>query len=66
MRTEGIEMTGFEKELRYMLTDSEVALLDRYLANSPARDGGIASLVAKTLHRMKETGEMDLIYPEAK
>lgn len=59
-------MTAFEKELRYMLTDSELALLDRHLASATSRDGMIASLVAKSLRRMKETGEMDFLHPEAK
>jgi len=66
MMTKEIEMTAFEKELRYMLTDSELALLDRCLAVGLSRDGKIASLVARQLRRMKETGEMDYLYPEAK
>ena len=66
MMTKEIEMTAFEKELRYMLTDSELALLDRYLGATKTRDGAIASLVANQLRRMKENGAMDFLYPEAK
>ena len=58
-------MTEFEKELRMMLTKTELALLDRCLAVGSSRDGMIASLVARQLRRMNETGEMDF-YPEAK
>ena len=59
-------MTDLEKEIRYMLNDKEVALLDRVLADQPYRDGMIGSLVARELRRMVETGVMDVCYPEQK
>jgi len=57
-------MIGFENELRAMLTDSEVALLDRYLGSAEARDGAIASLVARTLRKLAEDDMIDFFYPK--
>jgi hypothetical protein len=62
MMTKEIEMTAFEKELRYMLTDSELALLDRYLGSASSRDGAIASLVANKLRQYAESGVLDLFH----
>lgn len=59
-------MSAFEIEVRAMLTQKEIALLDRVLAGNPARDGAIASLVARTLRQMDESGLIDLLHPEAK
>ena len=58
-------MTGFEKELRAMLTDSEVALLDRYLGSTGARDGAIACLVARRLRQYAEEGRIDFFLERA-
>ncbi|CAB4140775.1 hypothetical protein UFOVP395_110 [uncultured Caudovirales phage] len=55
-------MTGFEKELRAMLTDSEMALLDRYLGATETRDGAIASLVARRLRQYAEDDVIDLFH----
>jgi len=57
-------MTGFEDELRAMLTDSEVALLDRYLGSTKVRDGAIADLVARTLREYAEKDMIDFFYPK--
>ena len=59
-------MSEFEKELRYMLTDKEIALLERVLKTNKSRDGSIASLVASQLRLLEENGTMDYLYPEAK
>jgi hypothetical protein len=57
------QMTEFENVLRAMLTDSEMALLDRYLGSTETRDGAIADLVAcklrdyaKTIDRLNGNG----------
>ena len=60
-----IEISAFEKELRYMLTDSELALLDRYLGATKTRDGGIASLVANKLRQYAESGVLDLFHDKS-
>jgi hypothetical protein len=65
MRTKGIEMTGFEKELRAMLTLPEKALLDRYLGSTEARDGAIASLVARTLREYAAEDRIDFFHERA-
>jgi hypothetical protein len=57
-------MTSFENELRAMLTDPEVALLDRYLSLAEVRDGAIASLVARTLRELAEKDMIDFFYPK--
>lgn len=54
-------MTNFEQELRMMLTDSEVALLERYLGSSKWRDGAIASLVARKLREYNDNGMIDIL-----
>lgn len=58
-------MTGFEKELRAMLTLPEKALLDRYLGSSDARDGAIASLVARTLREYAAKDMIDFFHEGA-
>lgn len=58
-------MTGFEKELRAMLTDSEMALLDRYLGATETRDGAIASLVARTLREYAKNDMIDLFHDKS-
>jgi hypothetical protein len=55
-------MTGFEKELRAMLTESEMALLDRYLGATEARDGAIACLVARRLREYAKDDVIDLFH----
>jgi hypothetical protein len=47
-----------------MLTDPEVALLDRYLGSAETRDGAIASLVARTLRELAEKDMIDFFYPK--
>lgn len=58
-------MTGFEKELRAMLTLPEKALLDRYLGSTEAREGAIASLVARTLREYEAEGRIDFFHERA-
>jgi hypothetical protein len=65
MMMKGKEMTGFENELRAMLTDSEVALLDRYLGATEFRDGAIASLVARKLREYAEKDMIDFFHEGA-
>jgi hypothetical protein len=60
------KMTDFENTLRLMLTPKEVALLDRVLNSSPARDGGIASLVAYALRAQEQSGLLDILHGESK
>lgn len=58
-------MTGFENELRAMLTDSEVALLDRYLGATETRDGAIACLVARKLREYAAKDMIDFFHEGA-
>lgn len=50
------EMTKFEAEVRAMLTDKENEMLDRCLSQTSARDGMIATLVARSLRQMDKNG----------
>jgi len=66
MMNEGNPMTQYEKNTLAMMTPKERALLLRVLAHSPAREGGIVSLVAERLRDMVNSGLMDRLYPELK
>jgi hypothetical protein len=57
-------MTQYEKDTLAMMTPKEQELLLRVLAKSPAREGGIVSLVAERLRDMVNSGLMDSLYPE--
>jgi len=57
-------MTQYEKDTLAMMTPKEQELLLRVLAKSPAREGGIVSLVAERLRDMVNGGLMDRLYPE--
>ena len=57
-------MTQYEKDTLAMMTPKEQELLLRVLAKSPAREGGIVSLVAERLRDMVNSGLMDSFYPE--
>ena len=59
-------MTDFENTLRLMLSTKELELLDRVLNSSPARDGGIASLVAYALRAQEQSGLLDILHGETK
>ena len=59
------QMTEFENVLRAMLTDSEMALLDRYLGSTETRDGAIACLVARKLREYAEEGTIDFFHGNA-
>lgn len=55
-----MKMSQFEADLRAMLIDKEIEMLDRYLKNENARDGSIASLVARSLRKMDKNGLLDV------
>jgi hypothetical protein len=57
-------MTDFENAVLDMMTPKEQDRLLRILAQSPAREGAIVSLVAERLRDMVNSGLMDRLYPE--
>jgi len=66
MMNEGNLMTDFENKVLAMMTLTEQDRLLRVLAQSPAREGSIVSLVAERLRDMVNSGLMDRLYPELK